>query len=51
MNKSSLTCSVGHLHVNPFLILRNGPGFMSTSDIQAIMNLSILSKIAIEKTK
>ena len=45
---SNLTCSVGRLRVNLFLIMNNGLGFMNISDIQVIMNSSILSKAVIE---
>ena len=44
MSRNSSTYSVGRLLVNPFLMMTNGVGFMSISDIPVIMNLSILNK-------
>ena len=51
MSGSNLTYSVGRLLVNPFLMMKNGAGFMSILDIPAIMNLSILSKAVIGADK
>ena len=51
MSRNSSTYSVGRLPVNPFLMSKNGVGFMSISDIPVIMNLSILSKAVIGADK
>ena len=51
MSRNSSTYSVGRLPVNPFLMMTNGVGFMSISDIPVIMNLSILSKAVIGADK
>ena len=51
MSRNNSTYSVGRLLANPFLMRKNGAGFMSISDIPVIMNLSILSKAVIEAVK
>ena len=51
MSRNNLTYSVGPLPVSPFLMRKNGAGFMSILDIPAIMNLSILSKAVIGADK
>ena len=51
MSRNNSTYSVGRLLVNPFLMMKNGVGFTSISDIRAIMNLSILSKAVIGVVK
>ena len=51
MSRNILTYCVGRLPVNPFLMRKNGAGFMSILDIPVIMNLSILSKAVIGADK
>ena len=51
MSRNNLTYSVGHLPVNPFLMRKNGAGFMRILDIPVIMNLFILSKAVIGADK
>ena len=51
MSRNNLTCNVGRLPVNLFLITKNGVGSMTISDIPVIMNSSILSRAVIGADK